>query len=598
VARAQSSQDAYLSTSSSKASDIRVAYFCAEFGVDASLPIYSGGLGILAGDHLKASSDAALPLVAVGLLYHGGYLRQSLDANGRQTEGYPRLDMSLTGLYLVQEQGNDGAPLRVAFPLEGRTAYAQVWCADIGRIRLYLLDTDIPENTVASDHEITERLYGAGGNGERDMRIRQEIVLGIAGVRALRALGYAALDTFHLNEGHAAFLLLELLREARAAGASIEDAMIQTRKSAAFTTHTPVPAGHDRFAYDLLLYYLGRWSETHVGLSERDLIALGGPNDFSMTELALNLTRSANGVSAKHGEITRAMFPYREVGAVTNGVHHTTWTGPYAAALYDKTLLGWRDHDGFLRDILDTDLNALRGAHAEAKKALIAAVNERYPEADLKDDVLTLGFARRMTGYKRATLLFRDAARLAKLGERGLQVIVAGKAHPRDEQGKDIIREIVSHGGDRPVHIVFVEGYDMTLARHLVAGVDVWLNTPLRPLEASGTSGMKALHNGVPNLSVLDGWWIEGFSGTNGWAIGSGYSPDKGDEDSFDASSLYSLLENEVLPEYYDRSDDWLLRMARAVATAPQFSAQRMVEQYAAEVYGLGAVQTREATPA
>lgn len=535
-----------------------------------------------------------MPLVAVGLLYHGGYLRQGLDESGRQIEDYPRLDLSLTGLYLVREQGSDGAPLRVPFPLGERTAYAQVWRTDIGRIRLYLLDTDIPENTVATDREITERLYGSSAAGERDMRIRQEIVLGIAGVRALRALGYNALDTFHLNEGHAAFLLLELLREAHDSAASIDEAMIQTRKSAAFTTHTPVPAGHDRFSYDLLLYYLGRWSEAQIGLSERDLAALGGSGDFSMTELALNLTRSANGVSAKHGEITRVMFPYREIGAVTNGVHHPSWTGPWASALYDKILPGWRGRDERLSGILDTDLDALREAHAGAKHALIAAVNQRYPEADLKDDVLTIGFARRMTGYKRATLLFRNPARLASLGARGLQVIVAGKAHPRDEQGKDIIREIVSHGSDRPVHIVFVEGYDITLARHLVAGVDVWLNTPLRPLEASGTSGMKALHNGVPNLSILDGWWIEGFTGTNGWAIGAGYSPDKGDEDAFDASSLYSLLEDEVLPEYYDKPDAWLLRMARAVATAPQFSAQRMVLQYAAEIYGLGAATRKD----
>ena len=576
IEAARESQRRYLSAAPAGRS---VAYFCAEFGVDASLPIYAGGLGVLAGDHLKAASDAALPLVAVGLLYHGGYLRQSLDEGGWQHEEYPRLDTALTGLRL--EQRPDGTPLVIEMPLDDRVLRAQVWRAGIGRVPLYLLDTDIDANEVASDREITQRLYG----GDRDMRLRQEIVLGIGGVRALRALGYDALDTFHLNEGHAAFLLLELMREARSGGRSLDEVRAEVCRRAVFTTHTPVAAGHDKFAYDLLMYYLGPWWRNELNFSNEQLWSLGGGNgEFSMTELALNATRAANAVSAKHGEVTRAMFPGRAIGSITNGVHHTTWTGPHAAAVYDCALKGWREDGSRLRDV-DPLAAEVRQAHDAAKRDLIAAVNARYPEAGLEESVFTIGFARRMTGYKRATLLFRDPARLAAIAERGLQVVVAGKAHPHDEEGKGKIAEIVRHMGDRPARIVFVDGYDMRLARLLVAGVDVWLNNPHRPMEASGTSGMKALLNGVPNLSVLDGWWVEGYSATNGWAIGEGFTDE--DEDAYDANSLYELLERDVMPEYYERPDAWAARRCRAIATAPDFTAQRMVAQYASEVYGL-----------
>jgi len=584
IAQARASQQRYLTAAPLTR---RVAYFCAEFGVDASLPIYSGGLGVLAGDHLKASSDARLPLVAVGLLYHGGYLRQTLDDAGWQHEEYPQLDLALTGLQL--ERDRDGAPLHVSIPLGDRETQARVWRADIGRVPLYLLDTDIDANE-ATDREITQRLYDRGNEhrSERDIRICQEIVLGIGGVRALRALGYDDIDTFHLNEGHAAFLLLERAREARAAGKDYDAALDEAREHAVFTTHTPVPAGHDRFAHDLLLYYLGPWWRGDLDFTDWQLLSLGGAGDFSMTELALNVTRAANAVSAKHGEVTRVMFPGRAIGSITNGVHHPTWTGPHAAALYDQALLGWREQGEKLRDADRLSAAEVRAAHAVAKRDLIAAVNSRYPGIKLEEGVFTIGFARRMTGYKRATLLFRDPARLAAIAARGLQVVVAGKAHPRDDEGKSIIAEIVRHTGDVPVRVVFVAGYDMALARLLVAGVDVWLNNPHRPMEASGTSGMKALFNGVPNLSVLDGWWIEGYHVTNGWAIGEGYSG--GDEDSYDANSLYDELERRVMPEYYDRPDDWTARMRRAIATGPDFTAQRMVEQYAAELYNLAPV--------
>jgi len=584
IARAGDSQARYLKGAPLSR---RVAYFSAEFGVDASLPIYSGGLGVLAGDHLKAASDAGLPLVAIGLLYHGGYLRQTLDDAGWQHEEYPRLDLALTGLRL--ERDDAGAPIQVSIPLGDRETHAQVWRADIGRVPLYLLDTDIEANS-AIDREITQRLYDRGNDhrSERDIRICQEIVLGIGGVRALRALGYDALETFHLNEGHASFLLLERAREAHAAGKDYDAALDETREHAVFTTHTPVPAGHDRFAHDLLLYYLGPWWRDTLGFTDWQLLSLGGAGDFSMTELALNVTRAVNAVSVKHGEVSRAMFPGRPIGSITNGVHHPTWTGPYAAALYDRALPDWREDGERLRGADGLAGRDVRAAHDAAKRDMIAAVNARYPGAALEEGVFTIGFARRMTGYKRATLLFRDPARLAAVAARGLQVVVAGKAHPRDDEGKSIIAEIVRHAGDAPVRVIFVAGYDMALARLLVAGSDIWLNNPHRPMEASGTSGMKALLNGVPNLSVLDGWWIEGYRGTNGWPIGEGYSG--GDEDSYDAGSLYDTLERDVIPEYYDRPDDWTARMTRAIATSPDFSAQRMVLQYASEMYDLAPV--------
>jgi len=584
IARAGDSQARYLKGAPLSR---RVAYFSAEFGVDASLPIYSGGLGVLAGDHLKAASDAGLPLVAIGLLYHGGYLRQTLDDAGWQHEEYPRLDLALTGLRL--ERDDAGAPIQVSIPLGDRETHAQVWRADIGRVPLYLLDTDIEANS-AIDREITQRLYDRGNDhrSERDIRICQEIVLGIGGVRALRALGYDALETFHLNEGHASFLLLERAREAHAAGKDYDAALDETREHAVFTTHTPVPAGHDRFAHDLLLYYLGPWWRDTLGFTDWQLLSLGGAGDFSMTELALNVTRAVNAVSVKHGEVSRAMFPGRPIGSITNGVHHPTWTGPHAAALYDRALPDWREDGERLRGADGLAGRDVRAAHDAAKRDMIAAVNARYPAAALEEGVFTIGFARRMTGYKRATLLFRDPARLAAVAARGLQVVVAGKAHPRDDEGKSIIAEIVRHAGDAPVRVIFVAGYDMALARLLVAGSDIWLNNPHRPMEASGTSGMKALLNGVPNLSVLDGWWIEGYRGTNGWPIGEGYSG--GDEDSYDAGSLYDTLERDVIPEYYDRPDDWTARMTRAIATSPDFSAQRMVLQYASEMYDLAPV--------
>lgn len=574
VSAAQESQLRYLTGAPAARS---TAYFSAEYGIDASLPIYSGGLGVLAGDHLKAASDASVPLVAIGLLYHGGYFQQIIDRAGYQHEEYPRLDPELTGLQL--QRMPNGTPLLISIPMETRTVQAQVWRADVGRVPLYLLDTDIDANTLASDREISWRLYG----GDRDMRIRQEIVLGIGGVRTLRALGFRDLGTYHMNEGHAAFLILELMREFKEAGATYEESREHTRARAVFTTHTPVAAGHDHFDHSLLLYYLGPWWRRAVGWTDDGLVWLGGYGDFSMTELALNVTRAANAVAAKHGEVTRTMFPGRSLGSITNGVHHPTWTGPHMAALFDRVLPGWRDDAVRLRDAATLPEAEVATAHAAAKRALIDAVVARDPRSRLDASVLTLGFARRMTGYKRANLLFHDPARLAAIARDGLQVIVAGKAHPHDFQGKELIAEVIGHRNDYPVRVVFVEGYDMRIAGLLVAGVDVWLNNPRRPLEASGTSGMKALLNGVPNLSVLDGWWLEGYTGSNGWGIGQGFQ--EGDEDGYDADSLYGLIEHAVMPEFYDHAAAWTARMCRAIATAPGFTSQRMVTQYAAEMY-------------
>lgn len=578
VAEALASQRRYLARSPERRS---VAYFSAEYGIDPTLPIYSGGLGVLAADHLKAASDAAVPLVAIGLFYRQGYFRQALDGQGRQREEYPPIDPVAAGLR--QGRNPDGSLLVVTAPLGERELRARVWRADVGRIPLYLLDTDFDANTVASDREVTQQLYG----GDRDMRIRQEILLGIGGVRALRALGFAAVNTVHLNEGHAAFVVLELIAEATRSGKSFEEARAYARRHAAFTTHTPVSAGHDRFDHALLLYYLGPWWRDVVGHTDDELVRLGGDAPFSMTELALNVTRAANAVSAKHGEVARAMFPRREIGSITNGVHHPTWAGPHAAALYDELLPGWRADAGRLRGADAIPLERLRRAHALAKRDMISAISAQRPRERLDERVLTVGFARRMAAYKRAALLFHDPDRLREIARRGMQVVFAGKAHPQDDHGKAIIAEIVRHTSDLAPTIVFLEGYDMRLARTLVAGVDVWLNNPLRPYEASGTSGMKALLNGVPNLSVLDGWWIEGYASTNGWAIGGDGPDSDAGEDARDAASLYTVLERDVLPEFYERPVDWATRMRRAIATSPSFTTQRMVAQYASEVYAL-----------
>lgn len=572
---AEIEQQAYLDGAAKRRT---IAYFSAEFGIHETLPIYSGGLGVLAGDHVKAASDLALPMVAVGLLYRRGYFRQMIDPAGWQREQYPALRPELAGL--KPQLTADGAPLLIRVPMGDHEVSARIWRADVGRIPLLLLDTDVEENGEV-DHWITAHLYG----GDQDTRIRQEIVLGIGGVRALRALGFDEIETYHLNEGHAAFLGLELTSEAVGRGLSFAQACAAVHDQCVFTTHTPVPAGHDAFAHELVLRYLDQYRLASLGCSTDEMLTLGGWGVFSMTELALHLSRSANGVSQKHGEVSRTMFPNHAVSAVTNGVHHLTWTARPLKQLYDHYLPGWRSDPSRLAAAEELPLPAVRMAHEECKSRLVAYINSEHPEAGFDADTLTIGFARRFATYKRGTLIFRDSLRLARLAGRRLQLVYAGKAHPRDDTGKSYIQAIIRAMHDCPVRAVFLEDYDMGLAPIMVSGVDVWLNNPRRPLEASGTSGMKALLNGVPNLSVLDGWWLEGYDGTNGWAIGQDYQPGQ-DEDEYDANSLYQLLEEAIIPEYYQRPDAWLERMRRAIATAPRFSAHRMVSEYVDGIYG------------
>lgn len=574
--------DAYLATA---AGERRMAYFSAEFGIHECLPLYSGGLGVLAGDHLKSASDLNVPLVGVGLVYRRGYFHQKIDQHGMQQEEYPLLSPLESGFHLANDP--HGRPARVTVPLNDHEVHVRVWEAAIGRVPLYLLDTDLDENE-ADERFITSHLYG----GDREMRIRQEIVLGIGGLRALRALGYDRLETFHLNEGHAAFLCLEAIAECR----TPEEPLEQTRARAAgrvvFTTHTPVPAGHDVFPPDMVCRYLGPYGERQLHCSQQELLALGGAHvdgpSFSMTELALNVARGANGVSARHGEVSRAMFPGRPIDSVTNGVHHLTWTSPPMRQLYDGLLPGWRDDPKRLEDshlIPDEDL---RVTHQRNKERMIERLNQLQPEP-LDANVLTFGFARRFATYKRAGLLFHDPERLAKIANGRVQLVVAGKAHPQDEAGKRLIQEVIRLGAASPMTAVFVPDYDLALGKLMVAGVDVWLNNPRRPMEASGTSGMKASLNGVPNLSVLDGWWIEGYDGTNGWAIGPDAPPPASpeDEDERDADSLYMLLGERIIPEFYDSPGEWTQRMKRAIGVSPRFTTHRMVAEYARRFYRL-----------
>jgi starch phosphorylase len=517
------------------------AYFCLEFGLDESLPIYSGGLGVLAGDHLKAASDLGIPLVGVGLLYRHGYFRQRLDGSGRQVEDAQPFDPEALGLV------REGVTVEVE--LDGETIEAAVWRADVGRVPLYLLDAD----------EITDSLYG----GDREHRIRQELLVGVGGVRALAALGLEP-TVFHMTEGHSAFLALERIRALVADGLSRDEAVERVRSSTVFTTHTPVPAGNEVFETELVRRYLGRLAG-ECGFAEKELLALGRVGDedeFGLTPLALRLSAYANGVSELHGEVARDMWAPLDapIDHVTNGVHPGTWVAPELADLLRENG-DWR-----WERIADVQPDGLWKIHADRKFRVTDL-------AGLDPETLTIGFARRFATYKRAGLVFSDLERLLALP---VQVVVAGKAHPADEAGKDVMKSITALPHDR---IVFLEDYDMGLARLLVQGCDVWLNTPRRPLEASGTSGMKAAMNGVLNLSVLDGWWAEGYGPDVGWAIA-------GEDDEADAEELYRLLEQEVVPTFYENRERWIEMMkASIVRLSPRFSMHRVLTDYAERYY-------------
>jgi glycogen phosphorylase len=537
---------------------LRVAYFSMEFGLHERLPIYSGGLGVLAGDHLKAAAELGVPLVGVGLLYRGGYFRQGIDAAGRQTEDYQPVDPEAAGL--VRE------PVTVEVDVGGAAIEAAVWRKDVGSIPLYLREVEW----------LTDALYG----GDREHRIRQELLLGVGGVRALAALGIEP-NVFHLNEGHSAFLQLERLRALVAGGLETDDALETIRRSSVFTTHTPVPAGNEVFDEELVRRYVGTLA-AEGGLDGERLLQLGRFGDapgFGLTPFALRLSAYANGVSDLHGEVAREMWAplwpeqVTPIGHITNGVHLGTWLDPALAELLR--------YAGVRPEAPPEEANwqAARDAPSEAVWRVHAAAKARLAErAGIDRHRLTIGFARRFATYKRAGLVFSDIERLLALP---VQIVVAGKAHPADAAGKDVMQEIVALARDRRAQgrIVFLENYDMGVARALVRGCDVWLNTPRRPLEASGTSGMKAAVNGVLNFSVLDGWWAEAYSPDVGWAI-------EGGSDDEDREQLYRLLEDELVPTYTENRDRWIEMMKESIAQlAPRFSMQRAVIDYVESYY-------------
>jgi starch phosphorylase len=609
-----------------------VAYFCAEYGLHESLPIYSGGLGVLAGDHLSAASDMALPLVGVGLFYRRGYFRQSIDADGHQEHDYVHLDPDRLPLRRVV--GRLGEPLLVPVELPGRVIHAAVWLAQVGRVPLLLLDTDVPENA-ESDRPITHILYVRG----REMRLHQELILGIGGVRALRALGISP-SVWHLNEGHSAFMLVEQARELMAAGASQAEAFERVRQSAVFTIHTPVPAGNERFAADLVRR-LAAPALGEGGMDLEGVLAMGRPVDgdagqFDMTAFSLRNTHGANGVSQLHAYTANETWSAvisRPILGITNGVHPPTWVGEAMRAVFSE-MGGDLDHledeyeaDRFWERLDEVPDERLWQAHLEQKQRLqefarlrLRRQLARHGEAPsvleevegiLDPDVLTIGFARRMATYKRAALLFSDVERLSRLlgdSQRPVQIVFAGKAHPADRPGQGVIQTIFERSRSEAFrgHVLILEDYDMRVGRYLVQGADVWLNNPRRPLEASGTSGMKAAMNGVINLSILDGWWDEGYHEDNGWAIGGrDRDPDEGAQDWADAQSLYRLLEEEIVPLWFDRDEHgrpagWLGRMRRAIGSALwQFSTSRMLVEYVEQLYlPAGAAGVAAKTPA
>jgi starch phosphorylase len=599
-----------------------IAYFSAEFGLHRSIPLYSGGLGILAGDHLKEASDLGIPLVAVGFMYSQAYFRQVVDANGWQEAVYDSVDPMMMPIELARTPAGEFAKVQVR--LGSRIVTCVVWRIQVGRVSLYLLDTDTPENS-PEDRQLTARLYG----GDHRTRLCQELLLGIGGVRALRAVGHDP-SVWHANEGHPAFLLVERIRELVQQGVSLVEAAKRVRLSTVFTTHTPVPAGHDVFSGDLIREHCQWWWED-LGLTQEDFMALGrhpelSRDQFHMTILPIRLAAFINGVSREHEQVSKKMFhilwperPLHDVPihSVTNGVHVPTWLAREMDELYRKYLgPEWREQcdDPILwegiKAMPDEELWEVRQF---LKRKLLIFIRQRArigwmdgtmepiqvlaSGALFEPQTLTLGFARRFATYKRATLLFSDLDRLKKIllnHWQPVQIIFAGKSHPADQAGRELIHRIYqfAKAHDLGGHIAFVEDYDMHVAKFLVQGVDVWLNNPRPPLEASGTSGQKAAINGVPNLSVLDGWWKEGYDGSNGWAVPLPEEPlSDGPQDELDMAGLYGILEKEVIPLYYDRDiggspHGWCAVVKNAIRTAaPRFSARRMLKEYVNRAY-------------
>jgi starch phosphorylase len=610
--------------------DKPIAYFSAEFGLHECLPIYSGGLGILSGDHTKEASDLGLPFIGVGFLYPQGYFRQEITPNGDQEAIYVKVRFAEAPARPAFTADGKEVVVSVALParngLPERRVHAKVYQIQVGKVPLYLMDTDIHPNA-PEDRELSARLYG----GDEEMRLAQEKVLGVGGVRALRALDIEP-AVFHMNEGHSAFLVLERAKELVQSGLSFAKAAEIVRRTSVFTTHTPVPAGHDAFPFHMMDRYFPRWHE-HLKISREEFLNLArqdqswGPT-FSMTVLALKMSGYHNGVSKLHGEVSRKMWSWLwpkksldevPITYVTNGIHTETWLAPALKTLFDKYLdKDWvfclDDRNMWDKVLLIPDeelwqvINKLRAGlidfvRLRTRQRMIRLrmpPNDIQATANLLDPrALTIGFARRFATYKRATLLFHDTERLKRIvygdGERPVQFVFAGKAHPRDEPGKAFIREVYhrSHEAGLAGHLVFIEDYDMNVARHMVAGVDVWQNTPRRPLEASGTSGQKAGLNGSLNFSILDGWWAEGYNGQNGWAIGDVEAEYESEEarNHADAMALYEILENEIVPAFYERDASgiphkWIKLVKESLRTvAPQFSMTRMIKEYTTKLY-------------
>ena len=604
--------------------DARIAYFSAEFGIHESIPVYSGGLGVLAGDHLKSASDLGIPLVGVSLMYREGYFRQYLNVDGWQQERYPENDFFT--LPLIAETDAKGQPILVSVPLPGREVLLRIWHIQVGRVPLYLLDANIPQNR-PEDRAITAQLYG----GDQHTRIQQEIILGIGGIRALHAIGKMP-TVCHMNEGHAAFTGLERIRmlmETHKLDFAV--ALEAVKAGTCFTTHTPVPAGNDTFPMSMVEQYLGEYM-SRMGVDRTTLAALGRQHPsnehepFGMTVLALKLANVSNGVSKLHGSVSRKMWrelwpelPISEVPitSITNGVHTQSWLSPEIASLYDRYLgIQWEERPtdfAIWKRVEHIPDAELWRTHERCRERLVALARARLkatlkrrgsPPSEiaaadevLDPDILTIGFARRFATYKRGDLIFRNSERFLALIENTghpIQFIFAGKAHPRDNQGKELIQRVVQQAR-KPEYsrrVVFLEDYDMNLCRHLIQGVDVWLNNPRRPLEASGTSGMKVATNGGLNLSVLDGWWCEGYDGDNGWAIGAGeeYS-DLTYHDDVESRALLDLIEQDIAPLFYKRGNDglpreWIRRMKRSIMSlVPVFNTNRMVEEYTERCY-------------
>ena len=599
-----------------------IAYFSAEFALHQSLPIYAGGLGVLAGDHCKEASDLGVPLIGVGFMYPQGYFHQKITADGWQEESYEKLNW--TDAPIEPAITPDGKPCITAVPLGNRTVLVAVWRVRVGRVKLYLLDTDLEENA-PWDRELSARLYG----GDRETRVQQEIILGIGGVRVLKQMGSDP-SVYHLNEGHAAFVGLQRLRDYLEKGWSFDSALEEVRRTTVFTTHTPVPAGHDAFPFHLVEAHLaGAWGD--LGTYREKFLALGhydngGGAMFNMTALALRTSGAVNGVSQLHGEVTKQMWqpiwpgvPYEElpVRFITNGVHVPTWMSSEIGTLLERYLgADWRDRhdDPAVADrVMDIPDEELWTARQSLRAFLFNFVRERARNRWTREGVaaarivaagtmfdhntLTLGFARRFTGYKRPELIFSDPDRLARIltaPGRAVQIMFAGKAHPADEVGKHHLQRIYKRALDPKFggRVAFVDDYDLHVAHFLVQGCDVWLNNPRKPLEASGTSGMKAAINGTPNLSIGDGWWAEGYNGDNGWLIEGEADPnDHGAQDWADAQATYALIEQRLVPMFYDRDEKgiprtWLKVVKESIRTVlPRFSTRRMVKEYVQKMY-------------